>query len=244
MKLTPAGASLTRSLGLRDVILFFVTAGTNFQWIATAAAAGQAESLLVWVLGGLLMFLPLSVCVVFLSSRHPAQGGLYVWSRLAFGPGVGFMTGWTYLTAIFRISQAFCTLRPATRSMYPHARARRPAHRPDTSSRLRWWGSLYRDVSEPAWHGHRQVAQQRGRDFTLARRPRSRIVGSSRVAGIRIGDSLQQSGSRTEFATDGSDFLGDDCFCPGRDPKPPPSWGVKSAIRSAPCRAHSRRRRR
>lgn len=67
-------ACLTRSLGLRDVILFFVTAGTNFQWIATAAAAGQG-SLLVWVLGGLVMFLPLSVCVVFLSSRHPAQGG-------------------------------------------------------------------------------------------------------------------------------------------------------------------------
>jgi amino acid transporter len=98
MKLTPGGASLTRSLGLRDVILFFVTAGTNFQWIATAAAAGQG-SLLVWVLGGLVMFLPLSVCVVFLSSRHPAQGGLYVWSKLAFGPGVGFMTGWTYWTS-------------------------------------------------------------------------------------------------------------------------------------------------
>jgi glutamate:GABA antiporter len=89
---------LRRSLGLRDVILFFVTAGTNFQWVATAAAAGQG-SLMVWLLGGLMMFLPLSVCVVFLSSRHPAQGGLYVWSRLAFGPGVGFMTGWTYWTS-------------------------------------------------------------------------------------------------------------------------------------------------
>jgi amino acid transporter len=98
MNLTPGVASLKRSLGLRDVILFFVTAGTNFQWIATAAAAGQG-SLLVWVLGGLVMFLPLSICVVFLSSRHPAQGGLYVWSRLAFGPGVGFMTGWTYWTS-------------------------------------------------------------------------------------------------------------------------------------------------
>jgi amino acid transporter len=91
-------AGLRKSLGMRDVILFFVTAGTNFQWVATAAAAGQG-SLLVWVLGGLLMFLPLSVCVVFLSSRYPAQGGLYVWSKQAFGPGVGFMTGWTYWTS-------------------------------------------------------------------------------------------------------------------------------------------------
>jgi amino acid transporter len=95
---TPDVACLKRSLGLRDVILFFVTAGTNFQWIATAATAGQS-SLLVWLLGGLVMFLPLSICVVFLSSRHPAQGGLYVWSKLAFGPGVGFMTGWTYWTS-------------------------------------------------------------------------------------------------------------------------------------------------
>jgi amino acid transporter len=95
---TPEVAALRRSLGLRDVILFFVTAGTNFQWIATAAAAGQS-SLVVWLLGGLLMFLPLSVCVVFLSSRHPAEGGLYVWSKLAFGPGIGFMTGWTYWTS-------------------------------------------------------------------------------------------------------------------------------------------------
>ncbi len=89
---------LRPSLGLRDVILFIVTAGTNFQWIATAAATGES-SIVVWILGGLLMFLPLSVCVVFLSARHPAQGGLYVWSKRAFGPWVGFMTGWTYWTS-------------------------------------------------------------------------------------------------------------------------------------------------
>lgn len=98
MELPSPGPRVIRSLGLSDVILFFVTAGTNFQWVATAAAAGQG-SLPVWILGGLVMFLPLSVCVVFLSSRYPAQGGLYVWSRLAFGPGVGFMTGWTYWTS-------------------------------------------------------------------------------------------------------------------------------------------------
>ena len=98
MSTTPKVIELRPTLGLRDVTLFFVTAGTNFQWIATAAAAGQS-SIVVWVLGALLMFVPLSVCVVFLSSRHPAQGGLYVWSKQAFGPGVGFMTGWTYWTS-------------------------------------------------------------------------------------------------------------------------------------------------
>ena len=89
---------LTKTMGLRDVALFMVTAGTNLQWVATAAAAGPS-SLIVWVIGGLAMFLPLSVCVVYLSSRHPDQGGLYVWGKLAFGPFTGFMTGWAYWTS-------------------------------------------------------------------------------------------------------------------------------------------------
>lgn len=92
MQSTP---ELARTLGMRDVILYFVTAGTNLQWVATAAAAGPS-SLVIWVVGGLAMFLPLAVCVVYLSSHHPDQGGMYVWSRRAFGPFAGFMTGWTY----------------------------------------------------------------------------------------------------------------------------------------------------
>ncbi len=42
------------------------------------------------------MFVPLSVCVMYLSSRLPEEGGLYVWSKAAFGPFAGFITGWTY----------------------------------------------------------------------------------------------------------------------------------------------------
>jgi glutamate:GABA antiporter len=95
----PAAApQLTRSLGLFAVTLYIVTAGSSLQWAATAAAAGPG-SLIVWVGVGLAMFLPLSVCVIFLSSRYPDQGGLYVWSKRAFGPFAGFMTGWTYWTS-------------------------------------------------------------------------------------------------------------------------------------------------
>ena len=35
-------AALPRELTLRDVVLFFVTAGTNLQWVAAAAAAAAA----------------------------------------------------------------------------------------------------------------------------------------------------------------------------------------------------------
>lgn len=86
---------LRRTLGLMDVVLFFVVAGSNLQWVATAAAAGPS-SLPIWIIGCLAMFVPLAIAVVFLSSHHPDEGGLYVWSKRAFGPFAGFITGWSY----------------------------------------------------------------------------------------------------------------------------------------------------
>jgi amino acid transporter len=89
---------LQRSLGLRDVVLYLVTACTSLQWVAFAAAAGPS-SLVIWVFAAIGMFLPLSVCTVALAARHPDEGGLYVWSKLAFGPFAGFLAGWTYWTS-------------------------------------------------------------------------------------------------------------------------------------------------
>ena len=86
---------LRRTLGLLDVTLFFVVAGSNLQWVATAAAAGPS-SITVWLIGGAAMFVPLSIAVIVLASRYPDEGGMYVWSKRAFGPFAGFMTGWTY----------------------------------------------------------------------------------------------------------------------------------------------------
>jgi glutamate:GABA antiporter len=88
-------AQPARALGLTDVTLFMVTAGSTLQWTAVAAAIGPS-SLIAWVLGGLAFFLPLSVCVVFLASRYPDGGGLSAWTERAFGPFAGFMAGWTY----------------------------------------------------------------------------------------------------------------------------------------------------
>jgi amino acid transporter len=90
---------LRRTLGLTDVVLFFVVASSNLQWVATAAAAGPS-AIPVWVIGGLAMFAPLSISVVFLASQYPEEGGLYVWSKRAFGPFAGFITGWTYWASL------------------------------------------------------------------------------------------------------------------------------------------------
>ena len=82
-------------MGFRDVLLFLVTAGTNLQWVATAAAGG-ASAIVVWIIGFFAMALPLGICVIALSSRHPEEGGVYVWAKVAFGDFAGFITGWTY----------------------------------------------------------------------------------------------------------------------------------------------------
>ncbi|HEY1428181.1 MAG TPA: APC family permease [Candidatus Tumulicola sp.] len=94
----PQEPALRRTLGLADVALFFVVAGSNLQWVATAAAAGPS-SLPMWILGCATMFVPLSICVIYLTSKYPDEGGMYVWSKRAFGPFAGFFTGWTYWTS-------------------------------------------------------------------------------------------------------------------------------------------------
>ncbi|HEV8702028.1 MAG TPA: APC family permease [Candidatus Polarisedimenticolia bacterium] len=90
-----ATPELRRAMGFGDVVLYLITTGINLQWVATAAAAGPS-SIAIWVLAFLVMAVPLSLSVVELSSRYPQEGGMYVWSKHAFGDFAAFMTGWTY----------------------------------------------------------------------------------------------------------------------------------------------------
>jgi glutamate:GABA antiporter len=86
---------LRRALGFRDVVLFYLVSGLSLRWISTAAASGQS-AIAVWVLAWCGFFLPLAGCVLELSSRFPQEGGLYVWTREAFGEFAGFLAAWTY----------------------------------------------------------------------------------------------------------------------------------------------------
>jgi glutamate:GABA antiporter len=90
-----AEEKLKRELGFRDVFLFYIVSSLSLRWIATAAAAGPS-AIAVWVLGFCGFFLPLAGCVLELSSRYPQEGGLYIWTREAFGEFAGFMAAWTY----------------------------------------------------------------------------------------------------------------------------------------------------
>lgn len=85
-------------MSFRDLILFYVVTGISLRWIATAAAAGPS-SVVIWVGAWLTFYTPLALSVIELSSRYPDEGGLYVWSKHAFGNFSGFMSAWTYWTS-------------------------------------------------------------------------------------------------------------------------------------------------
>ena len=85
--------TLKRGIRFRDLVLFYVISGLSVRWTAAAAAAGPSI-LVIWVAALVGFFIPLAACVMEMSSRHPDEGGLYVWTREAFGHDSGFMAAW------------------------------------------------------------------------------------------------------------------------------------------------------
>ncbi len=84
-----------RTLGFRDLLFFYVVTGISLRWIATAAAAGPS-SIVIWIGAWFCFYTPLALSVLELSSRYPGEGGIYVWTKHAFGDFSGFMSAWTY----------------------------------------------------------------------------------------------------------------------------------------------------
>jgi amino acid transporter len=86
---------LRRVMGFWDVLLFCIATVLGPRWIAAAARNGQS-SISLWILAAALFFVPTAFVVVELSTRFPEEGGLYVWTKMAFGDFHGFIAGWTY----------------------------------------------------------------------------------------------------------------------------------------------------
>ena len=86
---------LPRTLTLRDLVLLNVVAVLSIRWLATSAAAGPS-SLVLWVCAALFFFIPQGLAVADLSARFPDEGGIYAWTKRAFGEGHGFLCGWCY----------------------------------------------------------------------------------------------------------------------------------------------------
>src|SRR5213082_1338746 len=96
-----SGAELVqpkRVMGALDLVLFYVVTGVSLRWIATAASAGPS-AIIIWFGAWLTFYTPLALSVIELSSRYPQEGGLYVWSKCAFGEFGGFICAWIYWTS-------------------------------------------------------------------------------------------------------------------------------------------------
>jgi amino acid transporter len=88
---------LKQALGTTDVVLLNVAAIASLRWISLTAASGNT-SILLWLGALLLFFLPQAFAVIELTSRLPGEGGVYLWTKTAFGDFHGFMSGWCYWT--------------------------------------------------------------------------------------------------------------------------------------------------
>ncbi|MBV9082789.1 MAG: APC family permease [Acidobacteriaceae bacterium] len=93
--------ALRKELGLRDLVLFNVAAIVSTRWIGAAAHVGSG-TILLWVAAAIFFLAPSAFVVAHLSRMFPEEGGLYVWTREAFGEWHGFSCAWFYyLTNIF-----------------------------------------------------------------------------------------------------------------------------------------------
>ncbi len=88
-------SQLRKTMGFWDVLLFNIATVLGPRWIAAAGHNGTS-SISLWAIAAIFFFVPGALVINELSSRFPEEGGLYVWSREAFGPFHGFVAGWTY----------------------------------------------------------------------------------------------------------------------------------------------------
>lgn len=86
---------LKKGMGLFDLVLFNIVAIVGLRWTAVAAGVGPS-SIVMWVAAMVLFFIPSALVVIELSSRFPDEGGIYVWTREAFGEFEGYMCGFCY----------------------------------------------------------------------------------------------------------------------------------------------------
>jgi hypothetical protein len=120
----PGPSDLKRVLGRFDLVLLFVVAITNLNVVPVVAANGPF-TLWLWLLALALFFWPQGIAVLELSRRHPEEGGVYVWTKAAFGDFHGFLSGWCYWTNnVFYVPTVLLYLVGVVVFVWPGAAAR------------------------------------------------------------------------------------------------------------------------
>ncbi|QUD86930.1 APC family permease [Phenylobacterium montanum] len=87
----------SKPLRFWDLVLYAVPMTLSLRWLSVAAAAGPA-SLPMWIAAVLSFMAPLVIATAEMAGRFEGEGGIYTWTREAFGPFAGFVCGWLYWT--------------------------------------------------------------------------------------------------------------------------------------------------
>jgi amino acid transporter len=84
---------LRKVLGLRDLVPMQILLIFGPAWTGTAAHQGGTQ-VSFWLLGTVLLFLPVAAVVQYCVRIWPYEGGVYQWTKHAFGPFAGFLSAW------------------------------------------------------------------------------------------------------------------------------------------------------
>lgn len=84
-----------RPLKFADLVLYTLAMMLSVRWPAATAVIGPVAPLM-WLAAMATFLVPVVLVTAELVGRYPGAGGLYDWSRQAFGPFAGFMCGWLY----------------------------------------------------------------------------------------------------------------------------------------------------
>lgn len=85
--------NLKRVLGLRDLIPMQILIVIGPSWTGTAAHQSGTQ-ITFWLLSACLLFLPVAAVVQYCVRIWPLEGGVYQWTKHAFGPFAGFLSAW------------------------------------------------------------------------------------------------------------------------------------------------------
>lgn len=99
----------TKKLRLFDIVLFNVCGILSVDTIAAGASMGVQG--MTWrILGILFFFVPYGLATAELGSSWPKAGGIYVWTREAFGDFWGTMVSWLYwINVVYWMPSLFVT---------------------------------------------------------------------------------------------------------------------------------------
>jgi amino acid transporter len=95
---------MKRVLGLRDLVPMQILLVVGITWAGNAALVGSSH-VVIWLAAILFLFVPLAAVTGWCAKIWPLEGGVYQWTKFAFGPFAGFMTAWNFaLWALLAVS--------------------------------------------------------------------------------------------------------------------------------------------